>query len=192
MKAKYLSGQLVLCLTVFLTIPLLTGCETLAQQRAREEMRRREDMLVMQESSQRVEARIEALEFEIGALRRELDRVQQDTLRATEMEMETLEGRVNTTERKVASLESNRARDRQEIIDTLSKKMADVLQRTASSSSSRSGRRSEYGYEHVVKSGETLSEIASAYGVSVKTIIEENNITNPNLLRAGQVLFVPE
>jgi len=155
-------------------------------------MRQREDMLVVQESSQRVEARIEALEFEIDVLRRELDRVQQDTMRATEIEMDALDGRVNATERKINSLEKARNKDRQDIVDTLSKKMADLMQRSSSSSSSRSGRRSEYGYEHVVKSGETLSEIGTAYGVSVKMIMDENGIKNANMLRAGQVLFIPE
>ncbi len=154
-------------------------------------MRQREDMLVVQENTQRTTARIETLEFEIDALRRELDRVQQDTVRETEMEVEALGERVDSVEREMNALEQGREKDRKEIIDTLSKKIAGLIQHS-SGTSRATGRRSEYGYEHTVTSGQTLSEIASAYGVGVKVIMEENNIKNPNQLRVGQVLFIPE
>jgi LysM repeat protein len=48
------------------------------------------------------------------------------------------------------------------------------------------------GYEHVVKVGETLSQIAAAYKVKAQAIIDANNITNPNTVRPGQKLFIPE
>lgn len=44
---------------------------------------------------------------------------------------------------------------------------------------------------HTVESGETLSLIASKYGVGVNTIMWENNIANANSLRIGQKLMVP-
>jgi LysM repeat protein len=44
----------------------------------------------------------------------------------------------------------------------------------------------------VVQPGETLSEIAKAYGVSVSVIIRENNLQKPDQLRVGQKLFIPE
>jgi LysM repeat protein len=43
-----------------------------------------------------------------------------------------------------------------------------------------------------VESGETLSAIAKAYGVKMKTISQANNLSNPNNLRLGQTLFIPE
>ena len=49
----------------------------------------------------------------------------------------------------------------------------------------------ETGYVHVVRPGETLSTIASRYGVSVAAIRQANGIQNPNLLREGQELFIP-
>ena len=48
------------------------------------------------------------------------------------------------------------------------------------------------GYEHEVKAGESLSAIASTYGVTIKTIIDNNDIKDPNKLRVGQKLFIPE
>lgn len=46
-------------------------------------------------------------------------------------------------------------------------------------------------YEHVVASGETLSEIARAYGVSLQSILQENRISDPAKIRVNQKLFIP-
>ncbi len=45
--------------------------------------------------------------------------------------------------------------------------------------------------EYVVKSGETLTEIASRYGLTVEELAALNGIDNPNTIRAGQVIKVP-
>ena len=44
---------------------------------------------------------------------------------------------------------------------------------------------------YTVRSGDTLLRIASRLGVSYRDLIEENDISNPNLIRVGQVLRVP-
>jgi LysM repeat protein len=44
---------------------------------------------------------------------------------------------------------------------------------------------------HTVSSGETLAGIARRYGVSVGAIVTANRVSNPNLIRIGQVLAVP-
>lgn len=44
---------------------------------------------------------------------------------------------------------------------------------------------------HVVRSGETLSEIAARYGVAVRTVARANGIRNPALIIAGRRLRVP-
>lgn len=44
---------------------------------------------------------------------------------------------------------------------------------------------------HTVESGETLSLIASRYGVKTETVMWENNLGNANSLRIGQKLLVP-
>lgn len=45
--------------------------------------------------------------------------------------------------------------------------------------------------EHVVRSGEALSTIASRYNTSVRELMAMNNIRNANLVRAGQTLRLP-
>lgn len=44
---------------------------------------------------------------------------------------------------------------------------------------------------HTVMRGDTLSSIAKRYGVTLREIIEANNIEDPNYIRAGQQLVIP-
>ena len=44
---------------------------------------------------------------------------------------------------------------------------------------------------YVVQPGDTLGEIAQMYGTTVSGLAALNNISNPNLIYAGQVLLVP-
>ncbi|MEZ4769722.1 MAG: LysM peptidoglycan-binding domain-containing protein [Caldilineales bacterium] len=44
---------------------------------------------------------------------------------------------------------------------------------------------------HTVTAGDTLSSIAVQYGVTVEAIMQANQISNPNLINAGQQLVIP-
>jgi LysM repeat protein len=44
---------------------------------------------------------------------------------------------------------------------------------------------------YVVQPGETLSQIAIRFGVSVQAIVAANGLANPNLIRVGQSLIIP-
>ena len=75
-------------------------------------------------------------------------------------------------------------------------RMADMLRRSGGGAprgggGARTGGAAE-GYEHVVQSGETISTIAQAYGVSVAAILRENNLRDANIIREGQKLFIPK
>jgi LysM repeat protein len=45
--------------------------------------------------------------------------------------------------------------------------------------------------EYTVQSGDSLGRIAELFNTTVEAIMEENKITDPNLLNAGQVLVIP-
>ena len=45
--------------------------------------------------------------------------------------------------------------------------------------------------DYTVRRGDRLGDIAHSYDVSVSTIIDRNDISNPNLIRPGQVLLIP-
>ncbi|KAF0108638.1 MAG: hypothetical protein FD146_524 [Anaerolineaceae bacterium] len=44
---------------------------------------------------------------------------------------------------------------------------------------------------YVVRAGDTLGEIASAYGMSVEMLMAANSLTDPNVLNEGQTLVIP-
>jgi LysM repeat protein len=44
---------------------------------------------------------------------------------------------------------------------------------------------------YTVRAGDTLSGIAARFGTTVAAIVALNNITNPSLIHAGQVLKIP-
>lgn len=43
----------------------------------------------------------------------------------------------------------------------------------------------------IIKRGDTLSDLAIEYGTTVERLVELNNIANPNLIFAGNILYVP-
>ena len=45
--------------------------------------------------------------------------------------------------------------------------------------------------EYVVQVGDTLGGIAQRYGISLQSLLDANNITDPNLLEVGMVLIIP-
>lgn len=47
------------------------------------------------------------------------------------------------------------------------------------------------GQKYVVKEGDTLADIADAFGVTVADLIAANNLTNPDVIVVGQELIIP-
>ena len=45
--------------------------------------------------------------------------------------------------------------------------------------------------EYIVQSGDTLAGIASLFNSTTEEIIKENNITDPNAIKVGQLLIIP-
>ena len=46
-------------------------------------------------------------------------------------------------------------------------------------------------FKYQVNKGDALSVIAQRYHTDVNTLCELNNIKNPNMLEAGQIILVP-
>lgn len=89
---------------------------------------------------------------------------------------------------RVQELQIQREKDKQVILDEVSRIVADMA---ASRRPAPSGGGSEVGYEHKVEAGQTLFDIAKAYGVTVADIKKANNLSS-DLIRVGQVLFIPK
>jgi len=164
----------------------LAGCTTLVEdERAQEEMEQR--------------VTVENLQVEMTQLRQEVRdaaAAQQqifkeiDTLRADMSRRQSeLNARVESLSRSASATAAQQQQIRDEVVSDLSKRMANMMKPAAPA---RQARRAETGYEHVVQTGETLSAIAAAYRVTPQAIVQANSLTNPNSLRVGQKLFIPE
>ena len=101
-----------------------------------------------------------------------------------------------------ASLKARQEALRREIVDDIAKKLGQLGVAPAARASAPAPAASAApapaapvsrgpGYEHIVEPGQTLSEIARGYGVSVAKIKAANALKSDNL-RIGQKLFVPD
>jgi secreted protein with Ig-like and vWFA domain len=84
-------------------------------------------------------------------------------------------------------LEEQRRSIMAEVNRNISTSVANVQRQRTSSGSSGSGK----FYEHEVQSGQTLSEIARVYEVTMAEIMRENKIKDASLIRVGQKLLIP-
>ena len=175
------------------------GCATM--QDSSEVTQQQEDMLLLKEDLNRTKGKLETLEMEYQRLLHELDAMQ-GAAASSKGATSSTQARIDELERRLNVLEGARAKDRQAIVDQLSGKMADIMgDRTTGKSSPKSksaatkasaNTTSMTGYEHVVKEGDTLSAIATAYKVKTSAIIEANKLQSPDTLRTGQKLFIPQ
>lgn len=171
----------------------LTGCVTVNSRASRAE--EREDMLILEDKVQKASGNIEGLQMEVQRLQSQLDSIRSGTTQSAQSQTQAMQAALDDFDRRIRLLESAREKDKQEIIDRISAKMADLIKSSAPTRSQKTASKrpiSDTGYEHEVKAGETLSDIAAAYGVKVSVIIEANNLKNPDQLRVGQKLFIPE
>jgi nucleoid-associated protein YgaU len=169
----------------------LTGCASLFPDNS-EAVALREDMVNVRDEVGKLAGRIEGLEMETQRLRSDLDALR--AAQARPPPPAVAPERVDELERRLQAIDAAREKDKQELIDKLSKTIADMMKSSGGARPSSGHRRtgSDSGYEHVVKPGETISEIAKAYGAKVNNIVEANQLKDPNHLRAGQKLFIPE
>ncbi len=181
----------VLMLTLFLS----GGCVTTRQtpeeirmeEQRRQAMRERERERQEAEARRRIQLSVEDAEVQIQELRGELQRVHQETERERTRDLQRLESRISALEVSLKRLDEQRQKDREEIVDVLTQRIAEVMRQQQAASRPASG-----GQSHVVASGETLSAIAAAWGVSTQAIIRANNLRNADVLRVGQTLVIPQ
>ncbi len=174
---------------------LLCGCAGFWEDPGRIAQQQREDELLREERDRRLMGRIETLEMEAAALRRDLDQSRRAADTAGLSRVRALEEKIAALEQRWRDSEAAREKDRREIVEVLSKRMAELLQ--SSGAGGRTGvppRRApnRAGWEHEVKPGESLSTIAAAYGARVADIVEANQLRDAHMIRVGQKLFIPE
>lgn len=142
----------------------------------------------LNERIEQIRERLDATEDRQDRLSRDIEELQreiQDSARDQGARVTELSNKLN-------EMDAARARDRKAIIDQISAKMATVIKQQQKRQAPRFSSGSQTGYEHVVKEGQTLSEIASAYGVKADAIARANKLPDRNNIRVGQKLFIPD
>lgn len=141
----------------------------------------RTEVRQLQEWRQEVRLEIEALQREVDSLKRALATLAQ-------RQDETSQG----LSARVRDLELVRERDRTFIVEELTRRLVELQSKMAPPQPPPAASRTGSGYEHTVKPGETLSTIARHYNTTVQAILKANALTDPNKIREGQKLFIPD
>ena len=160
----------------------LCGCETLSTGRT---TAARQDLGMSQLESRvgRIEGQLQGVcgsqeRVDLGLS--ELRKQQSQQTRQIQADLEALR-------LELKAMQADRERLRMEITEDLAARMKKVIAAQRPPPVAR-----QSGYEHVVEPGQTLSEIAAAYKVTVKAIVKANKMAAPDRLRVGQKLFIPE
>lgn len=179
---------------ILLIAPLIlaAGCVSMTDYEA-EQMEQRENTLIVKEDMGRLSGRLETVELELDRIRAAVESGQATQAKNAQGQLQTLQARIDELDSRLRNLEAQRERDKKEIVDTLSGNISKIMSRSSSSSAARQNKRTaDSGYEHEIQNGESLSAIAAAYGTTVKAIMDNNDIKDPNKVRVGQKLFIPE
>jgi LysM repeat protein len=109
-----------------------------------------------------------------------------EAIRATQKQ---LSGSVDAIPQNISKLLGEQEK---QIMSQVDKKIASVKSSRSSSSSTTRVNYDGPCYEHVVEAGQTISEIAQAYKVSQREIMDVNNIKDASRIRVGQKLYIPK
>ncbi len=169
----------------------VSGCVTVGEDSA-PPAATQADVGYLREEIRRLNARLDATDGEIGRLQGELQASRAaapDT--ASAAEVRSVQTQLDDVQQQVRAVDAARIKDRQEIYDDIAKKVSSLMK---SSAPARAAARSpsQTGIEHVVQPGETLSVIASAYGVKLSVLVQANQLKSADQIKVGQKLFIPD
>lgn len=169
----------------------------LEQQDAEERYRR------LNATVEECQATLEAQRKRLDALVSEIRGLREDLARAATKDSIVGREEFRQLAETVREIDQKREADKRLILEEIAKlAKAPVapqprVEKKATPESSAKPARDENGYEHTVKSGETVSAIVNAFRdqgvkVTLKQVLDANPGLNPNKLKVGQKIFIPE
>ena len=206
LKKCFFRQALQISIVIFCLLPIvfLNGCKTLDIAKKEDVAQVRtsvsEELIDIRDDIRYINGRLDELEQELA----EISTAQtQQNKEINNLLKEWKSDTKNTIERsnenlrsEIAALEKKQKQNNQEI----QKKLNIVLEEVTSENKAirkqieslrKSQSYSSDGY-HIVSKGDTLSRIAQSYGVSIRALMDTNDISNPNNIRLGQKLIIPE
>ena len=144
----------------------------------------REDILRLEKGMKKTASRVEELEKRITFLEGNITANIADLQRSVDGLDEKLKSRDAEASRKIDSISAG-IEERFRAMAAENKELLNTIEEARKASYTT-------GYEHFVESGETLGGIARSYGVTVQSIMDANDMDDPDTLTVGQKLFVPK
>ena len=193
---------------LFRTLPLFavvafSGCETMYNNSGRRQeadnaaMRAAMERQQLSRDTEIAKAAAQSAEVQLQQLDARLLRLE-DSLRqsqnASGSDLAALQREIASLKGETAAIRADRETMKKEIVSQISSEVAKLLaaqQKAAAATAANAAAASQSGYEHKVQSGQTLSAIAQAYGVSIEKIKKANGLKN-DVIRVGQTLFIPD
>jgi LysM repeat protein len=162
-----------------------------------------EDVALLRQQVNALRLENESLQRDLRALRQEARRNEAETPEAVTAEQVRLQMNALRIE-----LNQAIAQGRTEIVAALNRQVQDLARQTQSSLEALadaidatpptisqpafSDDFPDVGVVYTVRSGDTVSSIASRHGATVADILNANRIADPRSLQAGQKIFVPQ
>ena len=203
-KADFYRRSMKKTIIVMAALLLMFACSVLAQNAASASATA--DRQAAEELYQRLSGKVQDLSEAQDALRRQLDELQNQIRELRDQQNKPDSEKVERGElRKLAEqlkeVDDKRAADKELILKEISKlaSMPPVVRSATTSGGDGAGQKNYEGYEHTVKSGETLIAIIRAYNkeyhlkLTVDSVIKNpmNTGLKADALTVGQKVFIP-
>ena len=173
-------------LCVVALAPVFSGC-TMFEQARKDQARTDQTLNDVGRKVNQVDASVREMTQSRERMYARIDEVEQKAVASNRQRQQE----ISALKAEIRALRAEREAMRAQLVKELSSKMATAMQSYAAQAQASSAR-SQSGRLHRVESGQTLSEIARAYNVTVAAIMRENKMRSADVLKVGQELFIPE
>lgn len=173
-----------LLLTVCVALPVLAQRNNNASATTYALAQQAQTLRDIQYTLQALSAKVDVIEQQQSALASRIAALERGGNAASKDELAALRADFN-------ALKADQGKLRGEIVSDLTGKIKTIADKQRAAIEQQQAAQ-KTGYTHVVESGQTLSAIAQAYKVSVKSIMKANKIKDPTRVRVGQELFIPD
>ena len=162
-----------------------TGATAAQQESARVEFYRQQTELLTE--------RVNAMQQDTAQLEQRVSKIDR-AITTLQNENAKLRDEVKALRDELAQVKADRETLRKQITDDIVTRITTVIEKQNAQKPPQRNNTTgkETGRVHVVEAGQTLSEIATAYKSTVAAITKANDLKNPNNLRVGQELFIPD
>ena len=198
----------VMCrlLTLILSLPFfclaVSGCITTEPSAKREELAQMrstlgEENIKIKDDIYSLQGALDELEYQINTLSEKQDQQAGEINNSINDLRREIKNKLAHAESRLQAVEKKQGQNRKDLENRLNIVIQEVtrenkeLRRYIERFRTTVSGTTEEGY-YIVANGDTLSHISQVFGVSVKSVMEANGITNPHSIRSGQKLSIPE